>query len=116
MVPSTLGTIQPSIGLYCLSNECLHFDGLGHVSPDRDGFPTVFRDHMHNLLSPIGVQVSHNQFRPFPRANVRAVARPIPDAPPGTNATLPSTRPAMWRSPVYTYRHRLREDTILRLG
>src|SRR5215510_14966193 len=50
------------------------------------------------------------------RANVRAVARPIPDAPPVTNATFPSTRPAMWRPPVYTYRHRSREDTTLRLG
>ena len=36
------------------------------------------------------------------RANVRAVARPIPDAPPVTNATLPSTRPAMSRPPVPT--------------
>src|SRR5215510_14722328 len=34
------------------------------------------------------------------RANVRAVARPIPEAPPVTNATLPSTRPAMSRPPV----------------
>src|SRR5215831_9469863 len=50
------------------------------------------------------------------RANVRAVALPIPDAPPVTNATLPSTRPAMWRPPVYTYRHRSRADTTLRLG
>src|SRR5205085_2329246 len=37
------------------------------------------------------------------RANIRAVARPIPEAPPVTNATFPSTRPAMWRPPVYTY-------------
>src|SRR5207245_1363303 len=29
-----------------------------------------------------------------------AVALPIPDAPPVTNATLPSTRPAIWRPPV----------------
>jgi hypothetical protein len=36
------------------------------------------------------------------RANVRAVARPIPEAPPVTNATLPSTRPAMVLSPAYT--------------
>src|SRR5712691_1259933 len=36
------------------------------------------------------------------RANVRAVALPIPDAPPVTNATLPSTRPAMSRPPVHT--------------
>src|SRR5215831_14749402 len=50
------------------------------------------------------------------RANVRAVALPIPDAPPVTNATLPSTHPAMWRPPVYTYRHRSRADATLRLG
>src|SRR5215471_19418043 len=50
------------------------------------------------------------------RAKVRAVALPIPDAPPVTNATLPSTRPAMSRPPVYTYRYRPREDTTLRLG
>src|SRR5215475_224089 len=49
-------------------------------------------------------------------ANVRAVARPIPDAPPVTNATLPSTRPAMSRPPVYIYLHRSGEDTTLRLG
>src|SRR5215831_17400555 len=49
-------------------------------------------------------------------ANVRAVALPIPDAPPVTSATLPSTCPAMSRPPVYTYRHRSREDTTLRLG
>src|SRR5690349_19084544 len=35
-------------------------------------------------------------------ANVRAVARPIPDAPPVTNATFPSTRPAMIISPAST--------------
>src|SRR5215510_11511385 len=35
-------------------------------------------------------------------ANVRAVALPIPDAPPVTNATFPSTRPAMSRPPVHT--------------
>src|SRR5215831_3740260 len=50
------------------------------------------------------------------RANVRTVALPIPDAPPVTKATLPSTRPAMVTSPVYTYRHRPREDATLRLG
>src|SRR5262245_55388880 len=47
------------------------------------------------------------------RANARAVALPIPDAPPVTNATFPSTCPAMCRSPVYTYRHRPRDDTTL---
>src|SRR5215510_3243092 len=36
------------------------------------------------------------------RANVRAVALPIPEAPPVTKATLPSTRPAMVISPAYT--------------
>src|SRR5215475_1083430 len=50
------------------------------------------------------------------RANARAVALPIPDAPPVTNATLPSTHPAMGISPMYTYRYRPREDMILRLG
>src|SRR5439155_4402529 len=50
------------------------------------------------------------------RANVRAVARPIPEAPPVTNATLLSTRPGMVTPPVYTYRHRPREDTTLRLS
>src|SRR5215510_1690336 len=50
------------------------------------------------------------------RANVRAVARPIPDAPPVTNATLPSTHPAMSRPPAYIYRHRSRSDAPLRLG
>src|SRR5262249_33657245 len=50
------------------------------------------------------------------RANVRAMARPIPEAPPVTNATLPSTCPAMSRPPVSPYRHRPREDTMLRLG
>src|SRR5215510_9824995 len=49
-------------------------------------------------------------------ANVRAVALPIPDAPPVTKATLPSTRPAMMTSPVYTYCHRPREDTTLCLA
>src|SRR5215467_14318160 len=50
------------------------------------------------------------------RANVRAVARPIPDAPPVTKATLPSTRPGMSRPPVYAYCHRPCEEAILRLG
>src|SRR5215831_15840584 len=50
------------------------------------------------------------------RANVRAVALPIPDAPPVTRATFPSTRPGMVIPPVHTYRHRPREDTTLRLG
>src|SRR5215475_7112017 len=34
------------------------------------------------------------------RANVRAVALPIPDAPPVTNATFPSTRPGIGISPL----------------
>src|SRR5215471_14862246 len=50
------------------------------------------------------------------RANVRAVARPIPEAPPVTNATFPSTCPAMVTPPVYTYCHRPRKEAILCLG
>src|SRR5262245_20801649 len=70
---------------------------------------------MDGLLSTSSFISAMTSFAPS-RANVRAVALPIPDAPPVTNATLPSTHPAMSRPPVYTYRYRPREDTTLRLG
>src|SRR5215475_7829196 len=50
------------------------------------------------------------------RANVRAVARPIPEAPPVTNATLPSTRPAMVSSPVNYLLRQIRGMVIVAEG
>ena len=74
-------------------------DGFGHISPDEDGFPAVFRDHMHGLVSTVSFMSAMISFAPS-RANVSAVALPIPDAPPVTNATFPSTRPGMLSPPA----------------
>src|SRR4029453_9683575 len=62
------------------------------------GIPTPTMDTCYKLTSFMSAITS---FAPS-RANVRAVARPIPEAPPVTNATLPSTRPAMVISPAST--------------
>jgi hypothetical protein len=61
-----MGTIQPSIYRYSLRNECLYFDGFGHVGPDEDGFPTLLRDHMDGLLCAFFVHISNDEFRSLP--------------------------------------------------
>ena len=61
-----MGTIQPSICGYSLRNECLYFDGLGHVSPDKDGFSPLLCDEMNRLLAPVFVHVRDDEFGTFP--------------------------------------------------
>src|SRR5262245_1251107 len=50
------------------------------------------------------------------RANARVVARPIPEAPPVTDATLPSTRPGMVSSPVNPLSRQIRCMVIVAEG
>jgi hypothetical protein len=61
-----MGTIQSAIGLHCLGDQGLYFDGFRDVGFDEDRLTTLFCDHMDGLVSTVCVQVSHNQFRPFP--------------------------------------------------
>jgi hypothetical protein len=60
-----VGTIQPSIRGHSLRDHGLYFDGLGHVSPDKDDFSTLLRDEVHGLLATLLVHISDNQFGPF---------------------------------------------------
>src|SRR5262249_42318851 len=78
----------------CFGDECLHFDGFGHVGPDEGGFPTLFRDHMDSLLSTVFVRVSHHQSRPFPSKR-QGCGSPNP---------LPASRPQRDFT-FYTSRH-----------
>jgi hypothetical protein len=60
-----VGTIESAVGLHGFGDERLYFDGFGHIGPDKDGFPTLLRDHMDGLLSAFLVHVSNDEFRPF---------------------------------------------------
>jgi hypothetical protein len=60
----------------------LYFDGLGHIHLDEGGFTTVFRDHMDGLLSTVCVQVSNDEFRPFPSKR-QGCGSPNPRSPSG---------------------------------
>src|SRR5262245_33171134 len=46
-----VGTVESAIRLHCFGDECLYFDGLGHIGPDKDGFSTLFRNEMDGLVS-----------------------------------------------------------------
>ena len=73
---------------------------IGDVGPVRDGLAARVADHRDRLLGRGEVAVDHDHLAPS-RANMMAVARPLPIVSPGvcppptTTATRPSKRPDM---------------------
>src|SRR5215471_15741747 len=110
-----MGTIQSAIRLHGLQNHRLDGAGAGDIDLDKDGFTAVLVIIWTVCCPPSAFMSAMMSFAPS-LANVRAVARPIPEAPPVTNATLPSTRPAMSSPPSLLLRHRRSStfDAIIR--
>jgi hypothetical protein len=60
-----MSAIESAIHSHSLRDQGLHFDGLRNVSPDKNGFPALFRDHMDRLVSALLIRVRNDQFGPF---------------------------------------------------
>ena len=96
-----MGTIQPSVRLHSCADHGFDFGGTWTRPPGRRSLPHRFPVIIWTVCCPPSSFISAmTSFAPS-LANVRAVARPIPDAPPVTRAIFPSKRPGILKPPVH---------------
>ena len=79
---------QTAMGFYGFLDQGFHVPCLRYIRFNEDGLAASVLDQSHRLFTAFHIDIGNNNPAPS-HSNDKAVARPIPEAPPVTNETLP---------------------------